>query len=62
VLAALALVALHVADGATAVPLLIAAIVANGSIGLVLGLIYAAYGFELVMLGHAVTHLLTLLL
>jgi len=34
-------------------------VVANGAIGLVLGWIYAAYGFEFVMLGHAVAHVIT---
>jgi hypothetical protein len=62
VVAALALVAFHLTGGPAPTALLVATIAANGAIGLVLGILYAAYGFELVMLGHATAHLLTLLL
>jgi hypothetical protein len=61
-MATFALVAFHLTGGSMPAGLLVATIVGNGSIGLVLGIVYAAYGFELVMLGHAVAHLLTLLL
>ena len=36
--------------------LLVAMIVGNGLIGLAIGIIYAVYGVEFAMLGHAVAH------
>ena len=58
--AALALVLFHLSGGGAAqsTPLLVASIIGNGAMGLALGWVYAAYGFELTMLGHAVAHLL----
>jgi len=61
VVAATLLVVFHLAGGGLDQPgrLIALIVVANGAIGLVLGWIYAAYGFELVMLGHAVAHVIT---
>jgi hypothetical protein len=61
VAAALCLVGFHLTGGALDQPARIVAItvLGNGVIGLALGWIYAAYGFECVMLGHAVAHLIT---
>lgn len=42
--------------------LLAASIVVNGVFGLLMGLLYARYGYEYVMLGHAVGHLLAVTL
>jgi len=63
VLAAALLVVFHLAGGGLDQPgrLIALIVVANGAIGLVLGWIYAVYGFEFVMLGHAVAHLITVL-
>ncbi len=57
--AALALVLFHLAGGDTPPALVAASMVLNGAIGIALGWIYAAYGFEFVVLGHAVAHLIT---
>jgi len=61
VVAAALLVVFHLAGGGLEQPgrLIALIILANGAIGLVLGWIYAAYGFEFVMLGHAVAHIVT---
>ena len=61
VLAAACLVGFHLTGGALDQPgrVVAAIVVGNGTVGLVLGWIYAAYGFECVMLGHAVAHLIT---
>ena len=61
VVAAVLLVVFHLSGGGLDQPRRVIAlsVVANGAIGLVLGWIYAAYGFELVMLGHAVAHVIT---
>jgi hypothetical protein len=61
VVSAALLVAFHLTGGGLAQPGRVIAItvLGNGAIGLVLGWIYAAYGFECVMLGHAVAHLIT---
>lgn len=57
--AAAALVAFHLGDAGRATEaLLIATVAANGLIGVVLGVLYVAHGFEFVMLGHAAAHLL----
>ena len=58
--AALALVLFHLSGGGAAEtpPLVIASVIGNGAMGLALGWVYAAYGFEMVMLGHAVAHLI----
>ena len=63
VVAALMLVGFHLTGGALAQPgrIIAISVIGNGVIGLVLGGIYAAYGFECVMLGHAVAHLITVL-
>jgi hypothetical protein len=63
VVAAVALVLFHLTCGALGqpTPIILATIVGNGVIGLVLGWIYASYGFELVVLGHATAHLITVL-
>jgi hypothetical protein len=42
--------------------LLAASITINGVFGLLMGLLYARYGYEYMMLGHAVGHLLTVTL
>jgi len=36
-----------------------ASLTVNGAIGILLGVMYARYGIEAVMLAHAVAHLLT---
>lgn len=61
--AALALVGFHLTGDALPQPaaVLAATVVGNGVIGLTLGWIHATYGFEFVMLGHAVAHLITVL-
>jgi hypothetical protein len=59
--AATALVAFHLSGGTPPPELLVATIVANGLLGLVLGVLYAAYGLELAMIGHAVAHLVIVL-
>jgi hypothetical protein len=60
--AALALVLFHLSDATTMPPAAIAAaVIGNGSIGVALGWLYAAYGFEFVMIGHAVAHLIAVL-
>ena len=61
VVAAALLVVFHLAGGGLEQPgrLIALIVLANGAIGLVLGWIYAAYGFEFVMLGHAVAHIVT---
>lgn len=61
VAAAAALVAFHVSGGAQSPELLAVIVVGNGLIGLVLGALYAAYGLEFAMLGHAIAHLITVL-
>ena len=63
VVAAALLVVFHLAGGGLHQPgrLIALIVVANGAIGLVLGWIYAVYGFEFVMLGHAVAHVITVL-
>jgi hypothetical protein len=57
------LVGFHLTGGGLAQPLriVVISVLGNGAIGLVLGWIYAAYGFECVMLGHAFAHLITVL-
>lgn len=61
--AALALIGFHLTGDTLHQPatVLAATVVGNGVIGLTLGWIYATYGFEFVMLGHAVAHLITVL-
>lgn len=60
---ALALVLFHLGDASSAPPTLVAAmVVGNGLVGVVLGTLYSAYGFEFAMLGHGVAHLITLML
>ena len=61
VIAATLLVVFHLAGGGLDQPgrIIALSVVANGAIGLVLGWIYAVYGFEFVMLGHAVAHVIT---
>ena len=61
VAAAALLVAFHLTGDALAQParIIVITVIGNGAIGLVLGWIYAAYGFECVMLGHAIAHLIT---
>jgi hypothetical protein len=39
-------------------PVIVASVLLNGGFGLLLGVFYARYGFEYVMLGHAVGHVL----
>ena len=58
--AAACLVGFHLTGGALAQPwrIITISVVGNGTIGLALGWIYAAYGFECVVLGHAVAHLI----
>ena len=61
--AAVCLVGFHLTGGALQQPprIIVATVLGNGTIGLALGWIYAAYGFECVVLGHAVAHLITVL-
>ena len=63
VAAAACLVLFHLTGGALAQPgwLVTMTVIGNGIIGLALGWIYAAYGFECVIVGHAVAHLITVL-
>jgi hypothetical protein len=62
IIAALALVAFHLSDAAgLSTAVVLAGVVANGAIGVALGWIYATYGFEFTMAGHAVAHLITVL-
>lgn len=58
---AAALVAFHLSSGTQSPTLLAVSLVGNGLSGLVLGTLYAAYGLELAMLGHAIAHLITVL-
>jgi hypothetical protein len=62
VIAALVLVVFHLSGGGTqqSTAVLAVGVVLNGGIGLVLGWIYAAYGFEFAMGGHAIAHFITL--
>jgi len=61
--AALALVGFHLTGGGMNQPpaALAVTVVGNGAIGIALGFVYAAHGFEFVVLGHAVAHLITVL-
>lgn len=61
--AALTLVGFHLTGGGIDQPpfIVITTVVGNGAIGLILGWVYATYGFEYAMLGHAVAHLITVL-
>lgn len=60
--AALALIAFHLTDTAgQSTVVILTGILANGALGALLGGLYAAYGFEAVILGHAVAHLITVL-
>jgi hypothetical protein len=58
--AAVAFVAFH-ASGVAGLPapVIMASLTVNGAIGILLGVMYARYGIEAVMLAHAVAHLLT---
>jgi hypothetical protein len=62
VVAALVLVGFHLSGGGGGQPLevLVLGIVLNGGIGLALGWLYAEYGFEFAMGGHAIAHFITL--